>query len=219
LSPAFDPKQAMGFVLAGGQSSRMGQDKALVRLGGLTFVERAVSTLRAAGLVVAVAGTQSVLDVDVPAIHDASPDQGPLSGICTALSQTNAEWSVFLPVDMPFVPPSLLDSMLRSAMSTDREVTLVSMSGFRQTFPAVLNRAVLPSLTNSLQSGTRGCFRAFEAAAARLGGRMALLPVEMLAVAGQVADREGSPAARWLVNINTPADLEDAGSFLSGRFA
>jgi molybdopterin-guanine dinucleotide biosynthesis protein A len=219
LSPAFDPEQAMGFVLAGGRSSRMGTDKALIRFSGQTFVERAVSILRAAGLEVALAGARSALDGYGPVIHDASPDQGPLSGICAALSQTRAKWSVFLPVDMPFVPASLLHCMLRNAKLTEREVTLLSVSGFPQTFPAVLNRAVLPRLTNSLQSGARGCFRAFETAAEGPRRPMAVLPVEMLAVAGQVADPEGCRAARWLANINTPADLEGEGSLLRGRFA
>jgi molybdenum cofactor guanylyltransferase len=219
LSPAFDPKQAMGFVLAGGQSSRMGADKALVRFGGQTFVERAVSILRAAGLEVAVAGARSVLDAYVPVIHDASPDQGPLSGVCAALAQTTPEWSVFLPVDMPFVPASLLNCMLRNAIITVRGATLLSVSGFPQTFPAVLHRAVLPSLTNSLQLGSRSCYRAFATAAEALGPPMAVLPVEMLAAAGQVVHPGGSPAGRWLININTPADLEGAGSFLRGRFA
>ena len=219
MRPAFDPEQAMGFVLAGGRSTRMGHDKALVRFGAQTFAERAVSILRAAGLEVAVAGARSTLDGYLPIIHDAAPDQGPLGGVCTALSQFKTEWSVFLPVDMPFVPPSLLACMLGNAISTGREVTLVSVSGFRQTFPAVLHRTVLPRLTNSLQSGERGCFRAFESAAEALGRPTAVLPVEMLAVSGQVAHPEGSPTARWLVNINTPGDLEDAGSFLRGRFA
>jgi GTP:adenosylcobinamide-phosphate guanylyltransferase len=40
-----------------------------------------------------------------------------------------------------------------------------------------------------------------------------------LAVAGQVTHPGGLPAARWLVNVNTPADLEHAGAFLRGRFA
>ncbi len=219
MRPAFDPEQAMGFVLAGGESIRMGTDKALARLGGQTLVKRAVSILRAAGLEVAIAGARSDLDVDVPVIHDASPDQGPLSGVCAALAQTPAEWSVFLPVDMPFVPAPLVDCMLRNARSTGREVTLVSVSGFRQTFPAVLHRTVLPWLTNSLQAGERGCFRAFESAAEAQGRPMAVLPMEMLAVSGQVVDPEGAPTARWLANINTPADLEGAGSFLRGRFA
>jgi molybdopterin-guanine dinucleotide biosynthesis protein A len=197
----------------------MGTDKALVRLGEQTLVTTAVSILRAAGLEAAVAGARSVLDGGVPVVHDASPDLGPLSGICAVLSQTNAEWSVFLPVDMPLVPASLLDFMLRNAISTGREVTLLSVRGVRQTFPVVLHRAALSWLAKSLQSAERGCLRAFETAAGRLGRPMAVLPVEVLAVAGQAAHPEGLPAARWLVNINTPIDLEHAGSFLRRPFA
>jgi molybdenum cofactor guanylyltransferase len=219
LTPVFDPEVAMGFVLAGGRSSRMGRDKALVSFGDQSLVARALSILRAAGLQVGVAGTRSALDVDEPVFLDSSPDQGPLSGVCVALSQTKAEWTVFLPVDMPLMPASLLDYMLRNAIATEREVTVLSVCGFAQTFPAVLHRAALPSLMSSLQSGERGCYRAFKSAAQALGRPMAALPVETLAVSGQVTHPGGLPAARWLVNVNTPADLEHAGAFLRGRFA
>ncbi len=219
MTPAFDPEVAMGFVLAGGRSTRMGRDKALLSFGDQSLVARALSILRAAGLQVGVAGTRSALDVEAPVFLDASPDLGPLSGVCAALSQTKAEWSAFLPIDMPLVPPSLLDYMLQNAIVTEREVTVLSVCGFAQTFPAVLHRAALPSLLNSLQSGERGCYHAFKNAAQALGRPMAVLPVETLAVAGQVTHPGGLPAARWLVNVNTPADLERAGAFLRGRFA
>src|SRR5208282_241992 len=164
---------AIGFVLAGGQSSRMGRDKALLELAGRPLVEHALSILEGAGLAAMIAGIASPAPRSLPIfsllIEDASPGLGPLSGICAALSIMSARYAVFLPVDLPFLPPSLLVFLLRYARITGSAVTVPSVSGFAQTFPAVLDRAALPALQNELASQRYGCFSAFRAASAAVG--------------------------------------------------
>ncbi len=134
MSPRTPAKvDAAGFVLAGGRSSRMGRDKALVELGGRTLAAHAVDLLRSAGLSATIAGARSELAGVAPVIKDEAPDQGPLSGICSALASTDAELAVFIPVDLPLLPASLLEYLLRHAMTAGRAITLVSVNGFAQT--------------------------------------------------------------------------------------
>jgi molybdopterin-guanine dinucleotide biosynthesis protein A len=198
---------AAGFVLAGGQSSRMGQDKALLSFAGQPLVANALFILRQAGLAASIAGASSSFADFAPLVEDAQPGLGPLSGLCAALASTPARHAVFLPVDLPLLPASLIAFLLRHAQTTGRAVTLPSVNSHAQTFPAVLHRAVLPVLQAELDAGRRGCFSAFQAAAAGRGEPMSVVAAELLAQAGQVFHPGGLPASCWFLNVNTPADL------------
>ncbi len=215
---------AAGFVLAGGQSSRMGRDKALLLLDGRPLLENAVSILREAGLPALIAGASAggaksagwfagvsaPLASNAQIVLDAEPGLGPLGGIVSALVSTSAFYAVFLPVDLPLLPASLLVYLLRHARMTGRTVTLPAVGGFAQTFPAVLKRTALPALKAELEAGRSGCFSAFQAAAAGTGEPLSVAATELLAQAGQASHPEAAPAARWFLNVNTPADLRRA---------
>ena len=211
-SPALDAAQsvAVGFVLAGGRSSRMGADKSLVLLDGLPLLAHALGILREAGLAASVAGGQPALSAFAPLVEDNRPGLGPLSGICAALASTSARLAVFLSVDLPLLPASLVGCLIQHARITESPITVPSINGFAQTFPAVVSSAVLPTLEEELQSGRGGCYSAFQAAAASLGEPVTVLPVEKLVQCGQVAHSRGHPAARWFLNVNAPEDLRRA---------
>ena len=200
-------QDAAGFVLAGGLSSRMGADKALVDFDGQPMICRAIDTLRAAGLPVSIGGARSSLESYAPVIPDADPGLGPLGGICSVLKSTSTRLAVFLPVDLPRLPSSLIVFLLEYARITGRAVTLATVNGFLQTFPVVLDRQTLPTLEQELAAGSRSCHAAFQRAAAALGQSVALLPSELLVQSGHVTHPDALPAARWFLNVNRPADI------------
>jgi molybdenum cofactor guanylyltransferase len=207
---AEDGSQAAGFVLAGGMSSRMGADKALVQLASRPLIEHSLAILRGAGLTASIAGARSALSNFAPVVEDASPGQGPLLGVCAALASISARWAVFISVDAPLLPASLIAYLMEHARIAESAVTLASLNGYPQTFPAVVDRAALSGLASDLQAGRTGCFSAFQAAAARLGRPLAVLPAEFLAQSGHASHPWGLPAAFWFLNVNAPADLERA---------
>lgn len=86
-----------GIVLAGGHSSRMGQDKALMRLDGRTLLDRALATLRAAGARDVVVGGARP---GVAGIADPVAGRGPVGGLAGALAGLSGD-VVVVPVDMP----------------------------------------------------------------------------------------------------------------------
>jgi molybdopterin-guanine dinucleotide biosynthesis protein A len=198
---------AAGYVLAGGLSSRMGIEKALVQFAGEPLVAHALRILRCAGLTASIAGAHSPLESFAPVVPDSEPDRGPLGGICTALNVTAARWAVFLPVDLPLLPPSLVAYLLEEAQETGVAVTLAEGNGFTQTFPAVVDQAALPALRSALQSGRGGCYAAFKSAAADLGKTVKIVPVEQSLKEGKLALAGALPTACWFLNINEPADL------------
>jgi len=114
------------FILIGGQSSRMGRDKALVRLGGKTLAERALSTVRAAlpdGRATFVARNAAQFGIEAiiagaPFVFDLIEGRGPLGGLHTALSYARTEWIFVMACDYPFVTPELIE-LLRSQIADE----------------------------------------------------------------------------------------------------
>lgn len=208
---------ASGFVLAGGLSSRMGTDKALIGLAGKPLIEHALAALRESGIPAAIAASRDDLSGFAPVIADAAQGMGPLGGICGPLAATTARWAVFHLVDMPLLPASLIAHLLLRAQISGAAVALASVNGFPQTFPAVIDREALPALKAELAAGRTGCLRAFQVAAESLARPFAVLPAEMLAQSGSAAHRFGLPAALWFLNINTPAALERARAVIARR--
>lgn len=208
-----------GFVLAGGQSVRMGKDKATVSLAGQPLIVHALEILRRAGLTPSIAGARAQLSSLAPVVADSELDRGPLGGICAALGSTAAQRAVFLPVDVPLLPPSLVTFLLEEAESYRAAITVVEVDGFMQTFPAVVDRAALPALRTELEAGRGSCIAAFQSAARILGQPLRAVPLEAALRAGNVVHPSGLPVECWLLNVNTAADIVQAEAYLAGRIA
>lgn len=210
---------AAGFVLAGGRSSRMGTDKASLLMAGESLLARALRLLRFAGVQASIAGARCDAGGLTPLIEDREPGQGPLGGVCAALASTTLPWALFLPVDLPLLPLSLLEYLLRRARVSESAVTLPSANGLPQTFPVVLRRDLLSSLQDELGGGRRGCFAAFRAAASQAGEEVSVVAVELLAQAGQAAHPAGLPPYEWFLNVNTPEEFRRAESLETNSLA
>ena len=100
----------VAFVVAGGQSRRMGRDKALLPWGETDLLGHALARLRTvAGDVRILSGSEPrYLDRGVPVLTDPVPDAGPLAGVLAGLATADDQPGLFLAVDLPKVPVALL---------------------------------------------------------------------------------------------------------------
>lgn len=144
---------AVGAVLAGGASRRMGQDKAALLLGGESLLARVVRRLRAATDDVIVVGPpeRQSLVPGVQVVPDARPGLGPLGGIYTALRASAAPYTFVVACDMPFVQPELVRYLLDLAPGYDVVVPR-SARGTEQ-LHAVYSRECLPAVAGLLDAG------------------------------------------------------------------
>src|ERR1700704_3068714 len=94
------------FVLAGGKSSRMGQDKAFLQLGGRTLLDRALDLAKNAVDGVFIVGSAEKFASLGPVVEDIYPGHGPLGGIHAALTRTSTDLNLIIAVDLPFLHPS-----------------------------------------------------------------------------------------------------------------
>ena len=215
---------ADGFILAGGRSSRMGRDKALVDVAGKPLIQHALDILRCASLEPRIAGSTSDLSVFAPSLPDDSaqpgPAQtslGPLAGICSALKSGSGPYAVFLPVDLPLMPASLIRYLLYRAEVTESAIAAVSVAGFIQTFPVVIHRGALPALQTSLGVDRSQLPPRLSSRGRRSLPAFPIQPVELLIQSGQVSDPRGLPPADWFLNVNSPRDLARAESLLGQK--
>lgn len=104
-----------GFVLAGGRSRRMGQNKANLLLGGEALVERAATILSAIADPIYVVGDLTGEITSLPIIRDepvGANARGAIIGLYTALFHAKTEWIAVLACDLPFVSGELLTRMV-----------------------------------------------------------------------------------------------------------
>ncbi len=200
-------ESAVGFVLAGGQSSRMGADKALELCAGKRLIQIALSALAEVDVTARIAGSRTSLSAFAVEIPDIFPNAGPMGGILSGLTASASALSLFLPVDLPLMPASLLANLLMRARITGAPVTATSLNGRLEPFPVVLHRSVLGPLTRLLQSGQTACHRAWQTIPAELESVADIVSVEILTQAGQCQHPLGLPPAIWFHSANTPSDL------------
>ena len=100
-------------ILCGGQSSRMGSDKAALPFGPDTLLTRVVRAARAvAGDVVIVGDTSQSMPAGVRVVSDPIRGLGPLAALATGLASVGAERSLLVACDMPLLVPAVLRRLL-----------------------------------------------------------------------------------------------------------
>jgi molybdopterin-guanine dinucleotide biosynthesis protein A len=114
----------VGFVVAGGDSQRMGRDKALLPWGGADLLDHAIARLRAVTDDVRIlCGPRTrYLDRGLPVHPDLAPGAGPLGGVLTGLAAAPDRPGLFLAVDLPHVPVALLARLVERAGGRDAVV-------------------------------------------------------------------------------------------------
>jgi len=105
-----------GYVLAGGNSSRMGRDKALMRYGATTLLQHIANTVaEAAGAASVIGDPDRYGSYGYPVHPDRIPGCGPAGGIFTALSITHSPWNLIVGCDMPLLNAGTLERLLEIA--------------------------------------------------------------------------------------------------------
>jgi molybdopterin-guanine dinucleotide biosynthesis protein A len=207
--------RAEGFVLAGGRSTRMGQDKALFQVGGRSLVELALDKLRSVGVAEPrIAGACTDLSSLAPVVPDLHPGCGPLSGIEAALAATNKGLNLFLPVDMPLLPARFLHWMLLRAEITGALMTVPCINGWPQPLCAVYHRDLLRPITASLLGGNYKVMPVVTAAAGQSQAVDVFDTERLTSSDPELLGFSPLPLYRWFHNCNLPEDMAGIGNAL-----
>ena len=185
------------FVLAGGQSRRMGAEKALVELDGRTLLEHALTLARSVSPEVWIVGSKAKFSRYGDVVEDEFPQHGPLGGIHAGLRSSTSELNLMLAVDMPFVEVRFLEFLFEEAARQEcAVVTIPRAGGAWQTLCAVYRRPFADLAEEALRAGKNKIDPLFR------GIEMRILEER------ELIERNFSPAL--FRNLNTPEELEQA---------
>jgi molybdenum cofactor guanylyltransferase len=204
-------------ILAGGRSTRMGQDKRHLRLWGaqgptLLAHTVALATAICAEVLVALHDPEAWPDLPARRIPDRYPGAGPLGGLASGLSALTADTALLLACDLPLLQPALVRALL--ALPCD-EAALVPQRADATNQPphqlmaepllAVYHRQCLPVITACLAQDER-----------RMGALLRQIAVRYLEPAWWM---RSDPDGRSFLNLNRPEDLAQARQFMGDAAA
>jgi molybdenum cofactor guanylyltransferase len=141
------------FVLAGGKSSRMGTDKALLELAGQTLLQRTLELAREVANDVRIVGTREKFGEFARVVEDEYANRGPLGGIHAALASTRSDFNLILAVDLPFLEKKFLQHLLAEARASGAVVTVPRAAGGLQPLCAVYRRDFAALAEQALAAG------------------------------------------------------------------
>jgi molybdopterin-guanine dinucleotide biosynthesis protein A len=190
-------KSIDGFILAGGESRRMGTDKSRLTIAGQSFVQRIAEELCEFTASVTVIGNNSAslpneLPVNLSLVADVFPGWGALGGVHAALSACSAEWALVVACDFPFVTRKLFKRL--ASLREDFEAVAPVQSDLIPQPLCALYR-VIPCLAHAeqmIKSGERKPIALLQSVNTRWVNF------------NEISDLED--AARFFENINTPDD-------------
>jgi molybdopterin-guanine dinucleotide biosynthesis protein A len=200
-----------GFVLAGGKSSRMGEDKALLRFLGRPMVEIAVEKLRGFCEVVTIAGNREDLGGFAPVVRETRVDVGPAAGIEAGLRAAAQPWAMFLPVDVPLIPEELLRRWAEAVVEEGADgcgVSYLLVLGERQPAFCMLRRDYAAQVSKAIEAGERKLAEMWTGLDD--DGRSGWL---WACDAARFAPMEAPTKleiGHWFSNVNTPQELAEA---------
>src|SRR5512142_1219494 len=191
-------RDVTAFVLTGGKSERMGQDKAALRLAsGRTLLENALAVAGAVTGQVGIVGPRQKYGTYAWAgeiVEDIFPGHGPLGGIHAALSASTTEWNIILAVDLPNVSAALLEWLLSVAQISAALVTVASIRRGLQPLCGVYRKSFRDLAEQALQKNHNKVDSSFDRNSLRI------LTEEEIRAAG--FDES------MFVNVNTPEEFE-----------
>ena len=141
-----------GVILAGGKSSRMGQNKALMSLDGKRLVDRVVEVMRSVfDDLLMVTNTPDVYaDLGMPMVRDVWHEKGSLGGVYSAIYHVATPYCLVVACDMPFLRAAVLHYLITQMAGYD--VVVPDVLGELQTLHAIYSKACLQPIERRLEA-------------------------------------------------------------------
>ncbi len=185
-----------GIVLAGGESRRMGKDKAFLTLEGIPLIEHVLRALRGlfSKIIIVTNNPAAYASYSAVVVADAMDKRGPLTGIYSGLLHSPDEHNFVAACDMPYLNPGLISYM--AGLAPGHDIVVPMIAGRMEPLHAIYSKELLPLLEKRLREDARQIQGIFSDARVRT-------------VTGPEIDRF-DPEHRSFKNLNTPEEYKEA---------
>ncbi len=186
-------------IQAGGASSRMGQDKALMPFLGRPLIARVVERLAGLGdeVLVTTNRPEDYAFLNLPLIPDLLPGTGALGGLYTALYAANNPFVAVVACDMPFIDPRLLRAQIDLLEQEGVDAVIPrSLEGLEPLHGVYRRDTCLPAVKAALDRDARRMISWFDAAKVRVMAQEEVVVID--------------PQFRSFINVNSPEEFRKA---------
>jgi molybdopterin-guanine dinucleotide biosynthesis protein A len=190
-----DTTDICAVILAGGQSSRMGSNKALLDIGGKPLISILIDRILPVTNRIFISSNDfsSYRFLDFPVIPDHFAGHGPLAGFHSAMTRNICSLYIMLACDLPNLKTPLLQSLVSLANGFDAAIPR-TLDGLAHPLCAAYRRTCLPCVEQALQRGANKVIEPF---------------LETPLAVRWIGPDEGKFNDADLANINTPEDLRN----------
>ncbi|MDR6999426.1 molybdenum cofactor guanylyltransferase [Neobacillus niacini] len=145
--------KAAAIILSGGKSSRMGTNKALLKINEKTNIERLAEELKGyfAEIILVTNHPDEYRFLGVKMVSDQFPGLGPIAGLHAGLRASNHEVNIVVACDMPFVSGVLAKKITAKVDGSDAVIPIID--GKKQPLFAAYHRRILPVVEESIEKG------------------------------------------------------------------
>jgi molybdenum cofactor guanylyltransferase len=186
-----------GYILAGGESSRMGRAKALLEIGGEPLVVRMARLIeRVVGSATVIGRAAEYQPLGLSVIDDDWPGAGPLGAIATVLRASETPWNLILACDLPYLTRDWLKFLVRRSFASDADAVLPMNALGAEPLCAMYHKRGEAAVRAALGSGVR-----------KVTDGLKQLSVERIE---PIEWKAFDSAGLLFKNMNSPEDYEEA---------
>jgi molybdopterin-guanine dinucleotide biosynthesis protein A len=139
-------------ILAGGKSSRMGEDKGLMTLFGKPMITYVIDAVKEVSTnITIITNNKKYAIFGYPLVKDVIPEKGPLGGIYSGLKASPYEYNIVLSCDIPYIKPALLKYLL--LQSEEFDITIAKHLDRFHPLIGIYSKNCLPVISSNLVKG------------------------------------------------------------------
>lgn len=187
-------------ILAGGKSSRMGQNKALLTIGSKSIIQHvidAVASLSPDALMIVTNTPTDYEHLGHKMVADTLTGYGAISGIVSALHHSNGNPVLVIACDMPFIQPALLNLLIEQFQHGSDQAVMPTIAGYPQGVLALYDPSCLPHFEAAVNAGQRKLKTIFDS-------------LDNVHYIDESIWQAVDPNGHSFINVNTPDELNIA---------
>jgi molybdopterin-guanine dinucleotide biosynthesis protein A len=186
---------ASALILAGGESRRMGQDKAQMLFNERPLLQSMISIMQPLFVEVMISVRQPRPEITLPQVCDVAAQHGPLAGLVSGLERVKTPWLFAVACDMPFVTPAVISYLAQQR--TNAQVVVPMVQGYAQPLCAFYAANCLVPARDCLYANGKHSLRA-------------LLEKLQVCYVSEDELKTVDPTLRSFFDLDTPQDLAAA---------